>query len=250
MDGVIYRGSRLITGAGKFLERLREGGHKFIFLTNNAEKTPAELQAKMKRLGIDVEVEHFFTAAMATASFLKSQKPGGSAYVIASNGLIQALKDINYRLTDKDPDYVILGTSKGYDYDIICKAVRLVAAGAKLIGTNPDLSGPTEMGLMPACGSLIKPIELTTGAHPYFIGKPSPLMMRMALRFLGTHSAETYMVGDRMDTDIVGGIEAGMQTILVLSGVAKRKDLRRYAYQPKHVYENVGRIPVEKLAGG
>ncbi len=248
MDGVIYRGNKLIPGAKKFVRRLRDGGHKFVFLTNNAERTPEELQAKLARMGIHSELEHFFTAALATASFLQSQKPKGSAYVIAGNGLIQALKAVGYRLTERSPDYVIVGTSETYDYDKICKAVRLVANGAKLIGTNPDLTGPTELGLVPACGALITPIQLATDTYPFFIGKPSPLMMRMALRYLGSHSQETFMVGDRMDTDIVGGVESGMQTILVLSGVTKKADLKFYGYQPKYIFNHVGEIPVEKLA--
>ncbi len=244
MDGVIYRGSRLISGAKRFVERLKKGCHKFVFLTNNAEKTPRELQKKMSGLGIHVDVENFFTAALATAAFLNSQKPGGRAYVIGGNGLLDALRNIGYIITDHDPDYVIVGSSENYNYKKISKAVHLVMAGARLIGTSPDLTGPTDKGVVPACGSLIAPIQLSTQTLPYFIGKPSPLIMRMALRFLGSHSAETFMVGDRMDTDIVGGIESGMQTILVLSGVTRLANVRLYGYQPKYIYNNVGEIPV------
>lgn len=249
MDGVLYRGDHLLPGAAEFVARLRRGRHKFVFLTNNAERTPRELQRKLARLGIRAEVEHFFTAALATAAFLDSQRPRGSAFVIGGNGLVQALKSVGYRFTEETPDYVVVGTSEEYDYDKLCKAVRFVSQGSRLIGANPDLTGPTEMGLVPACGSLIAPIQLATKTFPYFIGKPNSLMMRMALRYLGSHSGETFMVGDNMDTDIVGGIEAGMQTILVLSGVARREDLRRYGYQPKHVFDNVGEIPVERLSG-
>lgn len=244
MDGVIYRGSRLIEGAKRFVSRLRKGGHKFVFLTNNAEKTPAELQKKLGDLGIHVGIEHFYTAAMATAAFLHQQKPGGKAYVIGGRGLLESLRGIRYTITDRDPDYVIVGSAENYDYQKISTAVHLVANGARLIGTSPDLTGPTEKGVVPACGSLIAPIQLSTQTTPYFIGKPSPLIMRMALRFLGTHSADTYMVGDRMDTDIVGGIESGMRTILVLSGVTNLGDVRRYGYQPEFIYQNVGEIPL------
>ncbi len=247
MDGVIYRGSRLVEGAKRFVERLRKNGNKFVFLTNNAEKTPHELQRKLARLGISVGVRHFFTAAMATASFLDQQRPRGKAYVIGGHGLHKALRGIGYQITDRAPDYVIVGSAENYDYSKIIKAVDLVAKGARLIGTSPDLTGPTEKGVVPACGSLIAPIQLATQTMPYFIGKPSPLIMRMALRFLGSHSADTYMVGDRMDTDIVGGVASGMRTILVLSGVTRLEDVPRYGYQPQHIYQTVGDIPMARF---
>ncbi len=247
MDGVIYRGSRLIEGAKRFVERLRKNGNKFVFLTNNAEKTPNELQWKLAKLGIKVSVRHFFTAAMATANFLAQQKPGGKAYVIGGRGLLVALRGIGYKITDRNPDYVIVGSAENYNYEKIIKAVDLVAHGARLIGTSPDLTGPTEKGVVPACGSLIAPIQLSTQTTPYFIGKPSPLIMRMALRFLGSHSADTYMVGDRMDTDIVGGIESGMRTILVLSGVTNLEDVPKYGYQPQFIYQSVAEIPMARF---
>ncbi len=244
MDGVIYKGSKLIPGAKKFVERLYAGGHKFAFLTNNAEKTPRELQAKLAHLDIHVNLENFFTAAQATAVFLHSQKPGGRAYVIGGNGLRESLQQVGYLLTERSPDYVVVGSAVNYDYEKLCKAIRMVSAGAKLIGTSPDITGPTEKGLVPASGALIAPIQIATRTAPYFIGKPNALMMRIALRFLKSHSAETFMVGDRMETDIVSGLEAGMQTILVLSGVTEKRDLKNYAYQPKFIYKNVGQIPV------
>jgi len=248
MDGVVYRGSELIPGAASFVQRLKDGGHRFIFLTNNSEKTPEDLRRKLERLGIRVGLDRFFTAAMATAKFLHGQKPKGRAYVIGGHGLVQALKEVDYTLTDRGPDYVIIGNADDYDYDHIAKAVNLVRQGAKLIGTNPDVTGPVPGGISPACGALIAPIELATGKKPYFIGKPNPLMMRMALRYLQVHSTTAFMVGDRMDTDIQAGLEAGMRTILVLSGVTTRREINRFAYRPHFVYANVGEIPVAELS--
>lgn len=247
MDGVIYRGSVLIPGAKDFVERLRAGRHRFVFLTNNSEKTPEDLQKKLARLGINVPADCFFTSAMATAKFLNAQRPKGRAYVIGGSGLVKALTQVGYRITDRGPDYVIVGNARTYNYDNIEKAVKLIRQGARLIGTNPDLTGPVEDGVTPACGALVAPIELATGKRTYFIGKPNPLMMRMALRYLNVRSSQAYMVGDRMDTDMEAGLEAGMRTILVLSGVTTRKEINRFAYRPHFVYENVGHIPVEKL---
>jgi NagD protein len=248
MDGVIYRGNVLIPGARDFVERLKTGSHPFIFLTNNSEKTPEELQKKLARMGVPVPADAFFTSAMATAKFLNSQRPKGRAYVIGGNGLKQALEQVGYVLTDRGPDYVIVGNSEDYGFSHIEKAIKLIREGARLIGTNPDLTGPLEKGIGPACGALIAPIELATGRRPYFIGKPNPLMMRMALRYLNVRSSQAFMVGDRMDTDIEAGLEAGMRTILVLSGVTSRKEINRFAYRPHLVYADVGQIPVEKLS--
>jgi NagD protein len=247
MDGVIYLGNELIPGAKEFIERLVQGGHRFLFLTNSSNLTPPELQRKLGNLGIDVDVSCFFTSAMATADFLNSQRPRGRAYIIGGEGLREALQAVGYTITDERADYVVVGTTRTYNYDRMEEAVRLVREGARLIGTNPDVTGPSDHGVIPACGALVAPIQLITGAHPYFVGKPNPLMMRTALRRLGAHSADTFMVGDRMDTDIIAGTEAGMRTILVLSGVTAREDIDTYAFRPHYVFDTVGDIPMATL---
>lgn len=246
MDGVIYQGDRLIAGARAFVKWLFEGGHRFLFLTNNSQQTPLDLQRKLDSLGIEVGIDHFYTSAMATAAFLHGQRPGGTAYVIGDAGLTHALYEVGYSITDRNPDYVVLGTTRSYDFQRIEKAINLIRGGARFIATNPDLTGPVEEGIAPACGSLAAPIQLATGKRPYFVGKPNPLMMRMALRRLGDHSENTLMIGDNMETDIIAGTETGMRTILVLSGVTARSDVDLYAFQPTYVYEEVGEIP----AGG
>jgi NagD protein len=247
MDGVIYHGNRLIPGALEFVQRLQSGGHKFLFLTNNSQWTPRDLSHKVERMGISVDESAFHTSAMATADFLSRQKPGGTAYVIGGAGLAHALYSVGFTLTEHNPDYVVVGETRSYDFEKIERAVRLILEGARFVATNPDLTGPSEQGITPACGALVAPIELATGKKPYFVGKPNPLMMRTALRALGAHSAETFMVGDRMDTDIIVGTEAGMKTILVLSGVTSRELIETYPYRPTHVYEDVGQIPVGVL---
>ena len=248
MDGVIYLGNALIPGAKEFIARLASDGHRFLFLTNSSNLTPVELQQKLAKMGIEVSVNHFFTSAMATADFLHSQHPDGRAYVIGGAGLREALDAVGYTITDDHPDYVVIGTTRTYDYERMEKAVELVRAGARLIGTNPDVTGPSDHGIIPACGALVAPIQLVTGVHPYFVGKPNPLMMRTALRRLRAHSADTFMVGDRLDTDVVAGTEAGMRTILVLSGVASRADIDTYAFRPHYVFDSVGDIPVAELS--
>lgn len=248
MDGVIYLGNELIPGAKEFIERLMSEKHGFLFLTNNSSLTPRELQRKLNNMGIDVNECCFFTSALATADFLGGQHPHGRAYVIGGDGLREALTTVGYTMTDERPDYVVVGSTHTYNYDLLEKAVRLVREGARLIGTNPDVTSPSDQGIIPACGALVAPIQLATGAHPYFVGKPNPLMMRTALRRLGAHSADAFMVGDRMDTDIVAGTEAGMRTILVLSGVTSRADIDTYAFRPHYVFETVGDIPVATLS--
>ncbi len=243
MDGVLYHGNRLLRGAAEFVAWLRAKGKRYLFLTNSSERSPAELSQKLARMGIEVEAEHFYTSALATAGFLASQKPGGSAFVIGEPGLISALYGAGYTMNDVNPDFVVIGESRGYNYEAIEKAVRLVMGGARLIGTNPDVSGPGERGLVPACGALLAPIELATGRKAYFVGKPNPLMMRHALRKLGSTREETAIIGDRMDTDIIAGIESDIETILVLSGVTSREELSAFAYAPRHVLEGVFEIP-------
>jgi NagD protein len=243
MDGVLYHGNRLLPGAAEFVAWLQEWNKRFLFLTNSSERSPAELSQKLKRLGIEVGPEHFYTSALATATFLANQKPGGSAYVIGEPGLTNAIYDAGYTMNNVSPDYVVIGEGRGYSLEAIERAVRFVIAGARLVGTNPDLSGPSESGIVPACGALVSPIELATGKKAYFVGKPNPLMMRHALKRLGATREETAIIGDRMDTDIIAGVESEIETILVLSGVTSAAEIDRYSYSPKHVLEGVFEIP-------
>ena len=243
MDGVIYHGNKLLPGVKEFVDWLRKEDKKFLFLTNGSQKSPLELQQKLARLGIEVEKEHFYTSALATAGFLKSQHPGGSVFVIGEAGLINALYDAGFTMNDINPDYVIVGESKTYNMDMLEHAVNLVIKGAKLIGTNPDLTGPIENGISPATGALMAPIELATGMKAYYIGKPNPLMMRHALRRLETKREFTAIIGDRMDTDVISGIEADIETVLVLSGVTDREEIESYAYRPSYILNGVGDIP-------
>ena len=245
MDGVIYRGDQLIPGAGEFIERLQSAGHPFLFLTNNSQRTPLDFQRKLERMGLKVSEEHYFTSALATAAFLHSQNPHGSAFVIGEAGLAHALYQVGYSLTDVQPDYVVLGDTPSYDYAKIVKAVQLILGGARFIATNPDVSGPVEEGILPACGALAAPIERVTGQQAYYVGKPNPLMMREALRRLGTHSENSVMIGDRMDTDVLSGIGAGMQTVLVLTGVTTRADLKSFSYQPHQVVDSLADLELE-----
>ena len=242
MDGVVYHGNRLLPGTVEFLGWLRAQKKKFLFLTNSSQSTPLELHQKMARLGVSVDADHFYTSALATAAFLQSQRPGGSAFVIGEAGLTNALYDVGFALNEVNPDYVIVGESRGYDYERLTHAVRLVLGGARLIATNPDVTGPTDKGLVPATGALIAPIELCTGSKAYYIGKPNPLIMRHALRVLGCQPAESVIIGDRMDTDIIAGIESEIETVLVLSGVTSEDDLRKFAYRPHHVLAGVGAL--------
>ena len=243
MDGVIYHGNKLLPGVIEFTEWLERKGKQYLFLTNSGERTPRELSEKLRRLGINIHESHFYTSALATAQFLASQKPNGSAYVIGNSGLINALYEAGYSMNDIDPDYVIVSETPEYNFTRICRAIKLVRGGAKLIGTNPDMTGPVEGGdIVPATGALIAPIELATGAKPYYIGKPNPLMMRTGLKMLHCHSAEAVMVGDRMDTDVISGLESGMSTVLVLSGVSTRQTVETYAYQPNVILDGVGDI--------
>lgn len=243
MDGVLYHGSRLLPGVTEFLNWLKTEGKSYLFLTNSSQYTPLELSHKLSRLGLDVEPSHFYTSALATAHFLKNQAPGSSAYVVGANGLQNALYDAGIMYDDVSPDYVIIGETSSYNMEMITKAIRLVMGGARLIATNSDLTAPTESGLVPACRALIAPIEVATGKQAYYVGKPNPLMMRTGLKLLGAHSAETVMIGDRMDTDIIAGIESGMDTALVLSGVTSREDLQNFPYRPRLMLNGVGDIP-------
>ena len=242
MDGVIYHGNRLLPGVKEFVDWLYREEKNFLFLTNSSERSPKELQQKLRRMGLDVDESHFYTSALATARFISSQAPGCSAYVIGGAGLIMALHDEGITMNDVDPDYVIIGEGNSYNYENILRAVRLVLKGARLIGTNSDLTGPSEDGIIPACRAMIAPIEMATGTQAYFCGKPNPLMMRTGLRILGCHSGDAVMVGDRMDTDVISGMESGMSTVLVLSGVSTAETVKTYAYRPTIVLDGVGDI--------
>jgi len=243
MDGVIYHGNRLLPGVREFVQWLIDQKKHFLFLTNSSQYTPKELQNKLRRMGLDIDASHFYTSALATAYFLDHQSPGCTAYTVGEHGILNALYDKGIAYNDVDPDYVVVGEASSYNLEQITKAVRLVNAGAKLIGTNYDLTGPTETGIAPACRALIAPIELATGRKAYFVGKPNPLMMRTGLRMLGVHSENAVMIGDRMDTDIIAGIETGLDTVLVLSGVTSRESCREYPYQPRLILNGVGDIP-------
>ena len=242
MDGVIYHGNKLLSGAAEFIQWLNEEKKEYLFLTNNSSFTPKELSQKLARMGCDVSEEHFYTSALATAAFLKEQAPGCSVYAIGEAGLLNALYDAGITMNDVDPDYVVIGEGKSYSLDTLTKATNLVDRGAKLIGANYDVSGPIENGIAPACRALVSPIEMATGKEAYFCGKPNPLMLRCALRMLDCHSAESVIVGDRMDTDIISGIESGIASVLVLSGVSSNHTLKHYAYRPTMVLQGVGDI--------
>lgn len=242
MDGVIYHGNQILPGVVEFIDWLNSENKEYLFLTNNSGYTPRELQQKLARMGVDVSEDHFYTSALATAAFLKAQSPGCSVYAIGEAGLLNALYDAGITMNDVNPDYVVVGEGRGYSLDTLTKATNLVLQGAKLIGTNSDLTGPIERGIAPACRALVAPIELATGKQAYFCGKPNPLMMRTGLNILGCHSAEAVMVGDRMDTDVVSGMECGMSTVLVLSGVTDRKAIDTFAYRPTMVLDGVGDI--------
>ena len=242
MDGVIYHGNKVLPGVVEFIKWLQENDKRFVFLTNSPEKTPHELSMKLGRMGLDVDADHFYTSAMATAAFLSSQKPGCTAYVIGEAALTKALYDQGIYMNDVNPDYVVVGETRAYFFEKIEKAIELVNKGAKLIGTNPDITGPTERGVMPATGSLIAPIEIATGKKAYFVGKPNPLMLRHGLKRLNLHSADIAFVGDRMDTDIIAGIESSVDTVLVLSGVTAMEDIEKFPYRPKFILSGVGEL--------
>ncbi|MFA6714657.1 MAG: HAD-IIA family hydrolase [Victivallaceae bacterium] len=239
MDGVIYHGNKLLPGAAEFVDWLNENGKKYLFLTNSSERTPQELREKLLRLGIDVPREHFYTSALATADFLSRQHPDCTVYVIGDAGLINALYEKGISMNDANPDYVVVGETRTYNFERIEHAALLVQRGAKLIGANPDLTGPTEKGIVPATGALIAPIELASDSKAYFIGKPNPVMMRRAVKTLGCQSVEAVIVGDRMDTDIVAGVEAEVDTVLVLSGVSNIDTPKQFAYRPKYIFSGL-----------
>ncbi len=242
MDGVLYHGNKILPGVTEFINWMISNNKRFVFLTNSSERTPHELSMKLSRMGLQVDPDHFYTSAMATAAFLASQKPGCTAYVIGEAALTKALYDVGIYMNDVNPDYVVVGETRTYSFEKIEKAIDLVLKGAKLIGTNPDITGPTEKGLVPATGALIAPIEIATGKKAYFVGKPNPLMLRHGLNKIACHSSEIVFVGDRMDTDIIAGIESEIDTILVLSGVSSLKTVDKFPYRPRYIFDNVGGI--------
>jgi NagD protein len=242
MDGVLIRGKTLVPGADEFIQRLHDRGSKFLLLTNNSRYTPRDLAFNLQTIGLKIDAGKIFTSALATARFLHAQKPGGTAYVIGESGLTSALHELGYILTDREPDYVVVGETAGYNFDQVTRGVRLILNGARFICTNPDANGPGEGGIVPASGALAALIETATGMKAFFVGKPNPLMMRSALNYLDVHSEETMMIGDRMDTDIIAGVESGMETILVLTGVTRLEDVARYPYVPGHIVDSVANI--------
>ncbi|HZM67724.1 MAG TPA: HAD-IIA family hydrolase [Nakamurella sp.] len=251
MDGVIYRGKEPIPGAQDFIDRLRASDTGFVFLTNNSEQTPLDLLRKLAGLGIHgLTAANFITSAMATAEFLAAQKPHGTAYVIGGGGLSAALYQVGYSITDANPDYVVVGKTASFGFPMMKKAVQLIDAGAKFIGTNPDLVDPVEGGTEPAAGVLLAAIEAATGRKPYIVGKPNSLMMIYARKMLDVPAEDCVMIGDRMDTDIVGGLEAGMRTCLVLSGVSTRDSVARFPYRPTFVYDSVADIDPAVIGEG
>jgi len=250
MDGVLYRGKQLIPGAREFVHHLLSKKASFLFLTNNAEQTPLDLNLKLGQLGIEGLTEkNFITAAMATAMFLKAQnrQPNPKVYVIGGGGLINELYNVGFSISESNPDYVVVAKSTTFGFEQLKKAMCFIDQGAKFIGTNPDMIDPVECGLEPAAGTLLAAISAATGKKPYVVGKPNALMMTLAIRKLGTHPDNALMVGDRMDTDIVGGMEAGMTTALVLSGVTTRESMEHFPYRPDYVFNNVGEIDLSKL---
>ena len=242
MDGVIYHGNCILPGVKEFVDWLYKEDKPFLFLTNSSERSPLELRQKLSRMGLDVDESHFYTSALATAKFLAEQAPGCSAYVIGAPGLVNALYDAGITMNDVNPDYVVVGETDSYNYNMIIKAVQLINKGARLVGTNPDMTGPSEMGIIPACQALVAPISLATGKTPYFVGKPNPLMMRTGLKMLNVHSADAVMIGDMMDTDIVAGMESGLMTALVLSGVSTLDNINVFSYRPSIILNGVGDI--------
>ncbi|MFD8213031.1 HAD-IIA family hydrolase [Streptomyces sp. NPDC059340] len=246
MDGVLIHEGVPIPGADAFVKKLRESGKPFLVLTNNSIYTARDLHARLRRMGLDVPVENIWTSALATAKFLDDQRPGGTAYVIGEAGLTTALHDIGYVLTDHEPDYVVLGETRTYSFEAMTKAVRLIKGGARFIATNPDETGPSTEGPLPATGAVAALITKATGKQPYFAGKPNPLMMRTGLNAIGAHSETSAMIGDRMDTDVLAGLEAGMVTYLVLTGLTTREEIEQYPFRPSRIVDSIADL-VERI---
>jgi NagD protein len=242
MDGVLYRGSEMIRGADRFIGELREREIPFRFLTNNSQRTRRDVVAKLARMGIEVEEQHVYTCAMATAKFLELQKPNGTAFVIGEGGLLTALHHHGYAIVDHDPDYVVVGEGRTFNLELVEAAVRMISKGARLVATNLDPNCPTQNGLRPGCGAMVAMLEAAVGVKAFSVGKPSPFMMRAARKELGLTTDQTTMIGDTMETDILGGVQLGYHTVLVLSGGTRREELRHYAYQPELVVECIAEL--------
>lgn len=248
MDGVIYRGHELIPGADQFIQNLRASDTPFLFLTNNSQRTRRDVATKLGRLGIEVEEEHVFTCAMATARFLARQKPGGTAFVIGEGGLLTALHSNGYSIVDRDPDYVVVGEGRTLNFEMLEAALQMILAGAKLVATNLDPNCPTQSGTRPGCGAIVAMLETAAGVKAFSVGKPSPVMLRAARKELGLSTDETIVIGDTMETDILGGVQLGIKTILVLSGGTRQEDLSRYAYRPDKVVPSIADLCHQRLA--
>jgi NagD protein len=242
MDGVLVHEENALPGADDFIRRLGEAGKQFLVLTNNSIYTPRDLQARLHASGIDIPASSLWTSALATAQFLNDQRPGGSAFVVGEAGLTTALHDIGYILTDRAPDYVVIGETRTYSFEAITRAIRLIGRGARFIATNPDVTGPSPEGPLPATGSVAAMITRATGAEPYFVGKPNPMMFRSAMNRIDAHSESTMMIGDRMDTDVVAGIEAGLETILVLTGSTRAADVARFPFRPSRICDSIADV--------
>src|SRR3954464_2012827 len=242
MDGVLVREEHALPGAVDFLARLIERDRRWLVLTNNSIFTPRDLSARLAHSGLQIPEEMIWTSALATAAFLSDQLPGGSAYVIGEAGVTTALHEVGYTLTERDPDFVVLGETRTYSFEAITRAIRLIGGGARFIATNPDVTGPSEEGPLPATGSVAAMITKATGAEPYFVGKPNPMMFRSAMNRIEAHSESTVMIGDRMDTDVVAGIEAGLETILVLSGSPRPGDVTRFPFRPSRICESIADV--------
>ncbi len=247
MDGVIYRGNELVPGANRFIQELRSAKVPFLFLTNNSQRTRRDVATKLQRLGVEVEEEHVFTCAMATARFLAQQKPGGTAFVIGEGGLLTALHNNGYAVVDKDPDYVVVGEGRTFNFEMVEAALGMLLSGAKLVATNLDPNCPTPSGTRPGCGATVAMLEKASGINAFSVGKPSPVMLRAARKELGLTTDQTIVIGDTMETDILGGVQLGFKTILVLSGGTCFEDLARYAYRPDEVVESIADLCHEKL---
>ncbi len=248
MDGVIYRGNQLIPGADRFIQELRAHEVPFLFLTNNSQRTRRDVATRLQRLGMDVEEDHVFTCAMATARFLAQQKPQGTAFVIGEGGLLTALHNNGYAIVDKDPDYVVVGEGRTFNFEMVEAALGMIVAGAKLVATNLDPNCPTQEGMRPGCGATVAMLETAAGVKAFSVGKPSPVMLRAARKELGLTTEQTIVIGDTMETDILGGVQLGFKTILVLSGAISRADLPRFAYRPDKIVESIDDLHHMKLA--
>jgi NagD protein len=239
MDGVLVHEGHVLSGAAELIKQWQDTGTPFLVLTNNSIYTPRDLSARLRAGGLDVPEDRIWTSALATAAFLKSQNPNGTAFVLGETGLTQALHDVGYIQTDTNPDYVVLGETRNFNFESLTKAIRLINSGARFIATNPDATGPSADGVLPATGSVAALITKATGKHPYIVGKPNPMMFRSAMRKIGAHSESTGMIGDRMDTDVVAGIEAGLHTVLVLTGIADDAEIQKYPFRPTEILNSV-----------